>query len=252
MPPSISCALSLYARFDEILNPPRGRFASPQTGESALRPAEAMPTSPLTGSDDHPRRTWKAPRSMRSRIRRHATFANVTAIIALIVACSGTGYAITITSSQIKDGAVTSRDIGNHQVKGLDVRANSIRSNEVAGLGRGDFASGVLQPRVLAATVQGDQKPAGQNVDIKRGYGYVGSRTTAHDHTGDYVVKFKRNISTCSLTGSIGGVGTNSIDSGQIGVQRAYQTTDSVYVMTRDYSGTMADLPFTVVVVCPS
>jgi len=68
------------------------------------------------------------------RIRRHLSYANVTATIALLLA-AGTGgaYAInTIGSRDIKNDSIRSRDLRDGRaVKGEDVRANNLGGREI-------------------------------------------------------------------------------------------------------------------------
>jgi hypothetical protein len=60
------------------------------------------------------------------------SFANVTSLLALIVALSGTAYAaVTITGANITNGSVTSADIRNNTIRGSDVRADAINSDDI-------------------------------------------------------------------------------------------------------------------------
>jgi hypothetical protein len=67
--------------------------------------------------------------------RKHLTYANVTASVALFVALGGGAYAAaTIKSGNVVDGSLT----------GVDVKNESIRSADVSGLRSTDFARGQL------------------------------------------------------------------------------------------------------------
>src|SRR4051812_8329599 len=67
--------------------------------------------------------------------RKHLTYANVTASVALFVALGGGAYAAaTIRSGNVVDGSLT----------GGDVKNESIRSVDVSGLRKTDFARGQL------------------------------------------------------------------------------------------------------------
>ncbi len=62
-------------------------------------------------------------------IRRHLTYANVAATLALVVALSGSAYAANlITSRQIKNGTIQNADIHNHTIKAGKL-SRSARSN---------------------------------------------------------------------------------------------------------------------------
>jgi len=58
----------------------------------------------------------------------------VVSIVALVVACTGTGYAATLitASSQIKNGAVQSGDIKNGSVQNQDIRQGTIHQNRLS------------------------------------------------------------------------------------------------------------------------
>ncbi|MEA2144052.1 MAG: hypothetical protein QOI64_2482 [Solirubrobacteraceae bacterium] len=90
-------------------------------------------------------------------IRRHLSFANVTALTALVVALGGTSYAAisipknSITSAQIKKGAVAASDLRANAVTAAKVKDGSLK--------KADFAATELPagPRGLA----GAQGPKG-------------------------------------------------------------------------------------------
>ena len=69
---------------------------------------------------------------MLRRLRRHVTYANVTATIALVAALGGTSYAaVMVTGRQVRDGSLTGADIRNKSVTGRDVRDRSISGADV-------------------------------------------------------------------------------------------------------------------------
>src|ERR687886_552640 len=61
------------------------------------------------------------------RIRRHLTFANVIAVIALFVALGGAGYA----AFRLPRNSVRSRNIKNGQVKSADVKDNGLTGADI-------------------------------------------------------------------------------------------------------------------------
>jgi hypothetical protein len=77
---------------------------------------------------------------MRRPTQRLGSFANVTAVVALVVATSGTtAYAATmITSHQIKNGTIRAVDLRNGSVTSAKVRDGDLL--------RSDFAAGQLTP----------------------------------------------------------------------------------------------------------
>ena len=75
--------------------------------------------------------------------------AMMIAIIALIAACTGTAFAATIITSsiQIKNGVVTSGDVKNGSLQGVDLRKSTITESKLSAgvvkkLGRGVAGGG--------------------------------------------------------------------------------------------------------------
>jgi hypothetical protein len=95
---------------------------------------------------------------MLARLRRGATFANVTACLALFVALGGASYAAitlkknSVRSKHIKDGQVKSRDIGNGTILAKD-----LSSTLLGGSGGANGLAGAQGPPGPA----GPQGPAG-------------------------------------------------------------------------------------------
>ncbi|MDX6690073.1 MAG: hypothetical protein QOG15_1530 [Solirubrobacteraceae bacterium] len=84
----------------------------------------------------------------------------VISIIALVVACSATAYAATriTSSSQIKNGIITGKDIKNRSIKGVDIAKGVISS----GSGGGGAQSAIEITRKVGPTNQ----PANQNIKV--------------------------------------------------------------------------------------
>lgn len=60
------------------------------------------------------------------------SFANVTSLLALIVALSGTAYAaVTITGKNVKDGSLTGADIKNGSLQARDLAAGSAGGTQI-------------------------------------------------------------------------------------------------------------------------
>lgn len=83
---------------------------------------------------------------MPTRIKRHLTYANVTATLALFVALGGSSYAaLKITGRDVRDNSLTGRDV--RSLTSADVRDRSLRAK--------DLAPGVLpEPRFVTRTTQ--------------------------------------------------------------------------------------------------
>jgi hypothetical protein len=64
--------------------------------------------------------------------RRHFSFANLTALLALFVALGGSSYAaLSVGSKQIANNSVRSKDLRNNDVRGRDIRKGTVRGTDV-------------------------------------------------------------------------------------------------------------------------
>jgi hypothetical protein len=64
--------------------------------------------------------------------RRHFSFANLTALLALFVALGGSSYAaLSVGSDQIANNSVRSKDLRNNDVRGRDIRKSTVRGSDV-------------------------------------------------------------------------------------------------------------------------
>ncbi len=74
---------------------------------------------------------------MANLIRRHVTFANLVAMLALIVALGGAAYAVTVApknsvrSKSVKNDTLKGKDIKDNKLTGADVKANSIGGPDI-------------------------------------------------------------------------------------------------------------------------
>ncbi len=85
---------------------------------------------------------------------RHRSFANVTALLALVVALSGGAYALTlppnsVAAKHIKKNAVTSPKIKKNAVTTQKVKTNSLRFNDLRGGEVVDFKRALRPGRTL-------------------------------------------------------------------------------------------------------
>lgn len=87
----------------------------------------------------------------------------VVALLALVLAAGGTGYAAgKVTSGQIKDGTIKSRDVKNGGLKGVDVKDGSLTGADVGdgSLTGADVTDGSLGRAELNPACPGDDIPA--------------------------------------------------------------------------------------------
>ena len=85
---------------------------------------------------------------------------------------------------------------------------------------------------------------------LARGAGAVSS-TAGSNGTGTYNVKFNRNIRNCVYIATLGDPGSSVIPvAGQIGVTGDVNDVQSVFIVTRDQAGTVANRGFMLKVSC--
>jgi len=124
----------------------------------------------------------------------------VVAFVALLAALSGTAVALpgrgSVTSNDIRTGAVGKRAIRNGSVGKGEARSRSIGISE---LRNGAVTTGKLQHPILSARVSA-------NGGLQRGVGVVSATRVG---PGSYRVAFERAVSLCSYQVTPGNVGQN-------------------------------------------
>jgi hypothetical protein len=138
-------------------------------------------------------------------------YAAVTSTLALIVALSGTAYAVnTVRSSDIVDGAVKSIDIGTGAVESIDIKNAAVGTIDVApaSLGR--------SPRLWARVDGAGNLVAGSGVT-----------STSRLEEGAYQVMFSRDVSACAVSLEPLNAISGYIGSFTLGGVDVYLATDS-------------------------
>jgi hypothetical protein len=147
---------------------------------------------------------------MLTRLRRHVTYANITATIALFAALGGVSYAaLHVGSRQIANNSVRSKDIRNNDVRSRDLRTGEVRTSDIATKARGVAIAGA---------------DVGSNGSVVKWFNREGGKPTVEHLTGsgEYTVSFpgiqteRALISLSSGTGfvsggSTGGPGSNLV-----------------------------------------
>lgn len=65
-------------------------------------------------------------------LRRHLSYANVTATLALVIALGGTSYAVSrVGTNDVIDNSLRSRDVRNDSLRSKDVRNQTLRGRDV-------------------------------------------------------------------------------------------------------------------------
>lgn len=103
--------------------------------------------------------------------RRHLTYANVAASLAVVLALSGTAYAAglpknSVGSKQIKNNSVSTKDLKNGSATGADVKAGSLTGVQVdeSTLGRVPQALAALDATTLGGRAASDFRRAGPSL----------------------------------------------------------------------------------------
>jgi len=80
-------------------------------------------------------------------LRRHLSYANVMATIAVFLALGGTSYAVLhIGSGDVTDNTLRSRDIRNNTLRSRDIHSRTLRARDI---GRESLGTGVVKESAL-------------------------------------------------------------------------------------------------------
>jgi hypothetical protein len=176
---------------------------------------------------------------MLSRIRGRVGSAHLLAIIALVMAITGTAVALPGRNS------VNGQDIKNQAIKSLDVRQNNLRGEDIRESTLAAVPSAKQSQDVLWAVVT---NPTGAgNVALSRS-GQTG--TTAAESGGAVQVNFGRDVSQCAWNATRGVPGAGTEPSGFAEVNGVAGQPTVVEVHTRDDTGAAVDGNFHLQVTC--
>jgi hypothetical protein len=199
---------------------------------------------------------------MLRRLRPHLSYANVAATLALVIAVGGgSAYAAqrirasqigfhAVTASKVNFNAITTSKVRNGSLAGKDVRDNAITTQDVRNgtLRFEDFAAGQLppgpkgDPGAAAAALNGTVSATGTLVS---GTGVTAITAGAADAT--YTVTFDRDVSKCSV---IGTVATSGDTDGGTVTGAPGDSVQQVTFRTRNFSGDPAQRPFSFALFC--
>ena len=176
---------------------------------------------------------------MLSRIRGRVGSAHLLAIIALVLAITGTAIALPGRNS------VNGQDIKNGAVKSLDVRDNNLRGQDIKESTLDKVPRAEQSEDVLWAVVT---NPAGAgNAAVARS-GQTG--TTVAESGGAVQVNFGRDVSNCAWTATRGLPGTGTEPAGFAEVNGVNGQPTVVEVHSRDDTGAAVDGNFHLQVTC--
>lgn len=209
-----------------------------------------------------------------TQLRRHLSYANVTATLALVVAVGGGGAAYAVAAKN----SVNSASIVNGQVKRIDLAGNAVTGVKVADntLTGADVKEGSLAkvPSAVkadsattaltadSAAVADDALSAATTRNVLRALvtpegslaagqssGAVSAQKLGLD--GYYEVIFDRDVSACTwLVGAAEGGQAIAPAQAHVTVTGRVAQANGVFVRAADASGAGADRGFSVVVVC--
>jgi hypothetical protein len=183
---------------------------------------------------------------MLARLRRRATFANVTSALALFVALGGTSYAAitlpadSVGSDQIRTGAVGTPEIRTGGVGASEIKTSAVRASEIktGGVGASEIhtdavrakeikSGSVANDELAADAVTGPKVKDGslEAADLsdaarsslagnapfraavnKAGAVAAGNGTVVHNGPGVYTVDFAKDVSACFYSGTLAAV----------------------------------------------
>jgi hypothetical protein len=171
----------------------------------------------------------------------------VISMLALFVSLGGVGYAAaTIGTSDIKNGAVTSKKIRNSTIRSRDVRRNSLGPRAIA---ERRLRVGFAGTARGAGTAQGFANFAvvGSNGVFARGRNVS---STVRSGPGLYQVIFTRNVRGCAYAGSVGVIGATTPGSGMLSTSSLASNVNGVLVRTFNHQGNAENKSFHLLVSC--
>jgi hypothetical protein len=169
------------------------------------------------------------------------------ALVALFVAMGGSAYAaMVITSGDIKNNTIRSRDVRNGGLIGKDMGANRVGGRAIKESTLGTVTSALVAEGSthFAVVNQGGQQVRGR-----------GTTSVARTGQGRYQVIFNRDVRNCAYSATIGGpTAAAPPASGEITVSSLASNVNGVDIRTNDGDdpnpGNAFNRPFHLLVLC--
>jgi hypothetical protein len=181
-------------------------------------------------------------------LRRHLSYANVMATIAVFLALGGTSYALaTLPRNSVGSKQIRPKAVGSSEVRDRSLRVRDISRPARRSLRGQQGPLGVPGPPGAAAASFTASVDATGAVTASKG-GAVGS--LAQIDSGNYDVVFNRNLTACWAVATLSRVQGGRTVHPENGEITTATTERGVNVRTRNSSGAPADLPFHLIVVC--
>ena len=199
-------------------------------------------------------------------------FANVTSMLALFVALSGTSYAAynSVGKADIRANAVGKSEVRSNAIGAWEVRTGAIRRSEIAtgavgasevregAIDRTEVADGGLDAADLSDAARSTLAEA-NGVTYRTAVTAAGTqaggtaKSVAKGAAGVYTVELAKDVGACqyaaTLAGTKSGTTIEPAIPGDITAEPAAEAT-KVTVKTFDAAGAAADAPFHLLVAC--
>ena len=125
------------------------------------------------------------------------TYANVVATVALVLALSGSAYALVITGADVKDGSLTSADIRDHSLLSSDLQS--------AGTPAGPRVWHVLQRDITdLPDAEGTELTIAKLSNLPGGNYLLSASTVASDFDDNGFVRCSIYVGTHRMNGALG------------------------------------------------
>ena len=193
-------------------------------------------------------------------LRKHLTYANVMATIAVFIALGGSSYAAvklsrnSVGATQIRKGAVGASELRRGAVRSSDVRNGGLSVRDLSAAARADLrgaqgptgvpgpegAAGPATPQYFASFGAGGGKISGN-----------ASGATHNANTGNlYIVNFERSPEGCSIFATVTNAAPEGAQDNGGGYATVGRQNPRIVVRTYSANGTPTDLPFSVGMAC--
>ena len=175
--------------------------------------------------------------NLRSRLRRHLTYANVMASIAVFIALGGIGYAAT----SINGNKIVKQTIGAGKLKHKTLTGYQINTNKL-----GVVPSAKRAAHTYWAVVNNPANPT--NATLAR---FSDAGISVVEAGGSVNVIFPVNVAGCANVAGRNNAGTSVPGAGYAQTNTSAANPNAIEVRTRDEKGAEADADFHLIVVCP-
>ncbi len=174
---------------------------------------------------------------MRSLLKRRPSPSMVVALVALVVALTGTAYA----AQQINGGAIQKQSIGAGKLKQKTLTGYQINLNKLGAVALAKRAS-----HTYWAVVNNPGSPG--NATLARA---SDSTIVATEGNGAVAVTFPQNVSGCANVAARDNAGTTVPGAGYAQTNIAPANPNAIEVRTRDAKGDNEDADFHLIAICP-